>query len=311
VRTALDYQLSWCSQWQHWTAAAHLRGGMWGGWQQRRVVPDIHGNLTPLSSPNCYLQISPPSLLSLSPTHALLQAYKVLGQGTTISNNSTVQLGLAYLHGFELAAPPPPHPYPTLAAAAAAPPPPDAVAATAMAATAATPLDVAGFLRGTDLVLRQKIGQELLATPKACQRGFLATLLGGQDYTFVFLPAALRMLFSKVSIEGNMTSSQAVAPVFAAFLDRYVLLNPEHSPMRESLHLLCYALLLLSIDQFNPHVKIKMTKREFSRNNRSVLDTEHYDLAYLDRLYNNVCQLGPIAQPRKALSALDALAALT
>ena len=67
----------------------------------------------------------------------------------------------------------------------------------------------------------------------------------------------------------------------------------------------------LGVDLFNKHVKDKMTKREFSRNNRSVLDDEHYDLAYLDRIYDNIKELGPIVHPRKELTAVDALAALT
>jgi hypothetical protein len=221
------------------------------------------------------------------------QAYRILGQGTTIINTTNVKAGLAYLDGFQLACGG------------------NGGFGSGCGGSAATAEDTAVFLRGTDLVMRNQVGKALLETPKEDKPRFLARLLEGQDYTFVFLPSALRLMFSKLSIEGSMTSSQAVAPVFSAFLDRYVHLNPEHAHKRESLHLLCYALLLLSIDQFNPHVKFKMTKREFSRNNRSVLEMEHYDLAYLDRLYTNVCSLGPIAQPRKLLSAGDALSSLT
>jgi hypothetical protein len=118
-------------------------------------------------------------------------------------------------------------------------------------------------------------------------------------------------MFSKLSIEGSMTSSRAIAPIFRAFIDRYTECNPEHAPKRESVHLLCYSLLLLSVDHFNPHVRDKMTKREFSRNNRSVLDAEHYDLGYLDRIFDNVCIWGSVYQPGKLRQASDALETLT
>lgn len=171
--------------------------------------------------------------------------------------------------------------------------------------------DAAGFLAGTLLITRGKVGQVLLDKTREEKMELLAAIFASMNFKFVFLPNALRLVFARVSIEGSMASSRSVVPIFAAFIDAYIAANPAHAPRRESVHLLCYSCLLLGVDRFNPQVKSKMTKREFSRNNRSVLDSEHYDLAYLDRMYDNICHLGPVAHPRKGRRPADALATLT
>lgn len=38
----------------------------------------------------------------------------------------------------------------------------------------------------------------------------------------------------------------------------------------DAIYVLCFALLLLSVDLHNPHIKNKMSKREFVRNNRTI-----------------------------------------
>lgn len=175
------------------------------------------------------------------------------------------------------------------------------------------PAAAARFLRqpaSLRLISRQAVGRYVLRAAAQDQPTLLRGIMAGQNYTCVLLPDALRLLFSVVSIEGAMTSSRAIAPVFQAFIDRYLDCNPEHRPRRESAHLLCYSLLLLSVDRFNPHVKDKMTRREFSRNNRSVLEAEHYDLGYLDQIYDNVCEWGSVFQPAPRRQPADAIASL-
>ena len=49
---------------------------------------------------------------------------------------------------------------------------------------------------------------------------------------------------------------------------------------------LCYSLLLLSVDLYSVHVKTKMSKREFIRNNRQVLQDANRDT--LSDIYDDV-----------------------
>ena len=61
----------------------------------------------------------------------------------------------------------------------------------------------------------------------------------------------------------------------------------------ESVSVLCYSLLLLSVDLYSPHVKNKMSKREFIRNNRQIVTDANRDL--LGDLYDDVYLNGHIA----------------
>ena len=60
----------------------------------------------------------------------------------------------------------------------------------------------------------------------------------------------------------------------------------------ESIAVLCYSLLLLSVDLYSPHVKNKMSKREFIRNNRQVLADANRDS--LSDIYDDVYLNGHI-----------------
>ena len=58
---------------------------------------------------------------------------------------------------------------------------------------------------------------------------------------------------------------------------------------------LSYSLLLLSVDLYSPHVKNKMSKREFIRNNRQIVMDANRDL--LGDLYDDVYLNGITAAP--------------
>ena len=59
--------------------------------------------------------------------------------------------------------------------------------------------------------------------------------------------------------------------------------------------MLSYSLLLLSVDLYSPHVKNKMSKREFIRNNRQVIVEANRDL--LGDLYDDIYLNGIAATP--------------
>ncbi len=72
------------------------------------------------------------------------------------------------------------------------------------------------------------------------------------------------------------------------------------------MQLLCFALLILSMDLHNPRVKTKMSKREFVRSLRGVLDDDDV----LTQLYDHVFLYGHIGEPRRPRGARQALARL-
>jgi F-box protein 8 len=68
----------------------------------------------------------------------------------------------------------------------------------------------------------------------------------------------------------------------------------------ETIYVLCFSLILLSIDLTSPHVKNKMSKREFIRNTRRAIinGTLSDDLA--GHLYDNIYLIGHVARSAAA-----------
>ncbi|XP_075566041.1 F-box only protein 8 isoform X2 [Pelecanus crispus] len=79
--------------------------------------------------------------------------------------------------------------------------------------------------------------------------------------------------------------------------ERFCACNPDL--MRElglspdAVYVLCYSLILLSIDLTSPHVKNKMSKREFIRNTRRAAQNISED--FVGHLYDNIYLIGHVA----------------
>lgn len=61
----------------------------------------------------------------------------------------------------------------------------------------------------------------------------------------------------------------------------------------DAVYVLCYSLILLSIDLTSPHVKNKMSKREFIRNTRRAAQNISED--FVGHLYDNIYLIGHVA----------------
>ena len=61
----------------------------------------------------------------------------------------------------------------------------------------------------------------------------------------------------------------------------------------DAVYVLCYSLILLSIDLTSPHVKNKMSKREFIRNTRRAAHNVSDD--FVGHLYDNIYLIGHVA----------------
>ena len=63
----------------------------------------------------------------------------------------------------------------------------------------------------------------------------------------------------------------------------------------DSVYVLCFSLILLSVDLASPHVKNKMSKREFIKNTRGAVASVSADDDLYGSLYDNVFLRGHIA----------------
>ena len=63
--------------------------------------------------------------------------------------------------------------------------------------------------------------------------------------------------------------------------------------LSDAVYVLCYSLILLSIDLTSPHVKNKMSKREFIRNTRRAAHNVSDD--FVGHLYDNIYLIGHVA----------------
>ena len=82
-------------------------------------------------------------------------------------------------------------------------------------------------------------------------------------------------------------------------IERFRIIHEKHAKsyhlvfLLDGIAVLSYSLLLLSVDLYSPHVKNKMSKREFIRNNRQIVADANRDL--LGDLYDDVYLNGHIA----------------
>merc|ERR1712037_176102 len=83
---------------------------------------------------------------------------------------------------------------------------------------------------------------------------------------------------------------------------RFCQCNPSLAMSVDSVYVMCFSLILLSVDLSSPHVKNKMSKREFIRNTRGAVGAEvgrglEEDL--YGSLYDNIFLRGHIADEER------------
>ncbi|XP_077984385.1 F-box only protein 8-like [Glandiceps talaboti] len=126
------------------------------------------------------------------------------------------------------------------------------------------------------------------------RRDILDELINLHNYANKFLANALRQFFSNV--DARRQRGNELHSLMEKFATRFIACNPDCGLDAETIYVLCYSLLLLSIDLTSPHIKNKMSKREFIRNVRHA--THHVDDELSGHLYDNIYLVGHIA-PQK------------
>lgn len=111
------------------------------------------------------------------------------------------------------------------------------------------------------------------------------------------LCSALRKYFGRVIGSSSSEVSSDLDANLHILIDKFAShfceCNPSLGLNQNSVYILCYSLLLLSTDLSSPHIKNKMSKREFIRNVRHALDKIDDDL--YGQLYDDVYLGGHVA----------------
>lgn len=147
------------------------------------------------------------------------------------------------------------------------------------------PLEIAKLLDGSSAFYNKSIQLYLKDRNDILEEFILL-----QDFKSLSLCDSLRKLFKKVHPPEQR--GDFLDHLVEKFANRFYECNPLYGFTKESIAVLCYSLLLLSVDLYSPHVKNKMSKREFIRNNRQVLADANRDS--LSDIYDDVYLNGHI-----------------
>ena len=164
------------------------------------------------------------------------------------------------------------------------------------------PYEIARFLDGTFSLKKAKVRQFLCG-----RQDVVEYLVSFQNYANTFLPNALRRFFAKLEAPNDrgtylqvnsrleeifvkIKQSQTFQRLLEKFSVRFCQCNPSLGMTVDSVYVLCFSLILLSVDLSSPHVKNKMSKREFIKNTRGAV-TESPDDDLYGSLYG-MCHFG-------------------
>ncbi|XP_026116358.1 F-box only protein 8-like isoform X1 [Carassius auratus] len=127
------------------------------------------------------------------------------------------------------------------------------------------------------------------------RRDVLDELVKLHNFSNQFLPNALRDFFRH--IHAPERRGEYLETLITKFSHRFCACNPtlvrDAGLSPDAVYVLCYSLILLSIDLTSPHVKNKMSKREFIRNTRRAAQNISED--FVGHLYDNIYLIGHVA----------------
>lgn len=148
------------------------------------------------------------------------------------------------------------------------------------------PKEIAKFLHTCRKLDLQK-KREFLAD----RQDILDEIVTLQNFENQFLPNALRKFF-KETIPPN-ERNDFLSNLVKKFSERFCTCNPQLNLSQDTVYIVCFSLIMLSVDLTSPHVKNKMSKREFIRNTRRAANgiTDEFT----GHLYDNVYLVGHVA----------------
>lgn len=151
------------------------------------------------------------------------------------------------------------------------------------------PQEIASFIYYTDSLDWLSLGRFLQDRPNV-----LNCLVQLHSYAGQFLPDALRAFFS--SIPAPNERGRFLENLLDKFSTRYIQCNMDSITMsKDTVFVVCYSLIMLSVDLTSPHVKNKMSKREFIRNMRRATPRQEVSDEVLGHMYDNIYLSGHVA----------------
>ncbi|KXN90258.1 Protein transport protein SEC7 [Leucoagaricus sp. SymC.cos] len=146
------------------------------------------------------------------------------------------------------------------------------------------PLDIASLLT-TDGLNKAMIGDYLgegYEESIAIMHAFVDQL----DFRGLPFVDALRLFLQSFRLPGE---SQKIDRYMLKFADRYIAGNSK-TPFAnaDAAYVLAYSVIMLNTDAHNPQVKKRMTKAEFTRNNRGINDNNDLPEEFLSGIYDEI-----------------------
>lgn len=148
------------------------------------------------------------------------------------------------------------------------------------------PLEIARFLHHTQLLNSRQMRLYLQS-----RRQVLDHLIELQNFENQLLPQALRRFFR--SLQAPNTQNGYLRALLEKFSLRFCKCNPHLGLSSDMVYILCFSLIMLSVDLSSPHIKNKMSKREFIRNVRQAVHRADDEL--YGHLYDDVYLRGHVA----------------
>ncbi|XP_071126111.1 F-box only protein 8-like [Mytilus edulis] len=150
-----------------------------------------------------------------------------------------------------------------------------------------SPMEIAKFLHLTKKIKPSKKREYLNQ-----RRDVLDKLVHLQNFEMQFLPNALRNLFGTISAPEQRGG--LLTEMMEKFSERFCLCNPNLGLSKDTVFVLCFSLIMLSVDLTSPAVKNKMSKREFIKNTKRAALGVDEDFA--GHLYDNIYLIGHVAR---------------
>ncbi|TSX30739.1 F-box only protein 8 [Bagarius yarrelli] len=155
----------------------------------------------------------------------------------------------------------------------------------------------------------QEVRRPCALRSHASTRDVLDELVKLHNFSNQFLPNALRDFFRH--IHAPEERGEYLETLITKFSHRFCACNPtlvrDVGLTPDGVYVLCYSLILLSIDLSSPHVKNKMSKREFIRNTRRAAQNISEDFVghLIKDSITDLELLGALARPLAHVRAIN------
>eukprot|EP01119_Soliformovum_irregulare_P020367 TRINITY_DN6584_c0_g1_i2.p1 TRINITY_DN6584_c0_g1~~TRINITY_DN6584_c0_g1_i2.p1 ORF type:complete len:1254 (-),score=400.18 TRINITY_DN6584_c0_g1_i2:40-3801(-) len=146
------------------------------------------------------------------------------------------------------------------------------------------PQEIVKFLHTAENLDRKKIG-ELIGEGDAYNIRLLDMFTEYLDFTGLDFDDALRHFLSKFTLPGE---AQKIDRIMERFAKQFVKGNPGVFPTEDTAYILAFSLIMLNTDLHSVHIKSKMTKEEFVRNNRGIAQGDSLPKGILESLYEKI-----------------------